>query len=327
MKTPPIPDEDLNAYVDGELPPAERDAVARLLAHDPAAAHAVQAYGAQELGLKQLYGAVAHEAVPERLLAAARAPAGITGPLGRPEVPDARMMSAAANAPDTSGVSTAAGASAPPPSTSAASAAPPPTARAALPRWSLYRMAAGLLLAIGGGVAGWVAHGQWQGPVDAQLAAQGNIRQAAAMATFARQAAVAHAVYSPDVRRPVEITADQEEQLVKWLSKRLKASVRPPKLGALGYELIGGRLLPGASGPVAQFMYNDATGRRITLYVSADNQDNKDTAFRFAQEGDVSVFYWIDGRFGYALSANIGKAELARLATAVYGQLEQREIR
>jgi anti-sigma factor RsiW len=151
------------------------------------------------------------------------------------------------------------------------------------------------------------------------------VRQAAAMATFARQAAVAHAVYSPDIRRPVEITAEQEEQLVTWLSKRLKADVRPPRLGALGYELIGGRLLPGASGPVAQFMYADATGRRITLYVSADNQDNKDTAFRFAQEGDVSVFYWIDGRFGYALSANIGKGELARLATAVYGQLERRD--
>jgi anti-sigma factor RsiW len=147
------------------------------------------------------------------------------------------------------------------------------------------------------------------------------------MAAFVHQAAVAHAVYTPDVRRPVEIPAEQEEQLVKWLSKRLNAKVRPPRLGALGYELIGGRLLPGASGPVAQFMYHDASERRLTLYVSADNKDNKDTAFRFAQEGDVSVFYWIDGRFGYALSANIGKTELAQLATAVYGQLEQRDAK
>ena len=53
-------------------------------------------------------------------------------------------------------------------------------------------------------------------------------------------------VYSPDVRRPVEVTADQEDQLVKWLSKRLGTPVSPPKLGALGYELIGGRLLPPA---------------------------------------------------------------------------------
>lgn len=99
--------------------------------------------------------------------------------------------------------------------------------------------------------------------------------------------------------------------------------MRPPKLGALGYELIGGRLLPGGSGPVAQFMYHDAAGQRLTLYVSTENAGNRDTAFRFAQEGPINVFYWIDGQFGYALSAGIPKAELAHVATAVYRQLEK----
>jgi anti-sigma factor RsiW len=122
----------------------------------------------------------------------------------------------------------------------------------------------------------------------------------------------------------VEIGAEQEDQLVAWLSKRIGSPIRPPKLGALGFELIGGRLLPGTSGPVAQFMYHDASGQRLTLYVSTENAANRDTAFRFAQEGPVSVFYWIDGKFGYALSAGIGKGELARVASAVYEQLEQR---
>jgi anti-sigma factor RsiW len=35
------------------------------------------------------------------------------------------------------------------------------------------------------------------------------------------------------------------------------------------------------------------------------------------------MFYWIDGKFGYALSAGTNKAELARVATAVYDQLEK----
>jgi anti-sigma factor RsiW len=135
-------------------------------------------------------------------------------------------------------------------------------------------------------------------------------------------AAVAHAVYSPDARRPVEIGADQEDQLLAWLSKRLGSRIKPPHLGRLGYELIGGRLLPGASGPVAQFMYQDAAGRRLTLYVSTEQGRNKDAGFRYAQEGPVNVFYWIDGKFGYALSAAGGKAELGRLAQAVYAQLE-----
>jgi anti-sigma factor RsiW len=83
-------------------------------------------------------------------------------------------------------------------------------------------------------------------------------------------------------------------------------------------------LLPGSSGPVAQFMYHDASGQRLTLYVTTENTANQDTGFRFAQEGPVNVFYWIDGKFGYALSAGIDKGELARVATAVYDQLEHK---
>jgi len=192
----------------------------------------------------------------------------------------------------------------------------------ALPRWSMARAAAGIMLALVGGVLGWTAHDRWQ---PATLIAGGpRIATPALMqsASLPHAAAIAHAVFSPDVKRPVEIGADQEDQLVAWLSKRLGSPVRPPKLGALGFELIGGRLLPGEYGAVAQFMYHDSTGQRLTLYVSTENASNRDTAFRFAQEGPVNVFYWIDGKFGYALSAGIGKDDLANLATAVYDQLQ-----
>ncbi len=174
------------------------------------------------------------------------------------------------------------------------------------------RLVAGLLVAALGGVGGWLAHGQY-----------GQDRMVR-MVPLSHQAAVAHVVYSPDVRRPVEIAADQEEALVKWLSKRLGTPVRPPKLGGLGYELVGGRLLPGNSGPVAQFMYHDASGQRMTLYVTTESIEKRDTGFRFAREGPVNVFYWVDGKFGYALSAGIDKGELAKVATAVYDQLDQK---
>jgi anti-sigma factor RsiW len=181
---------------------------------------------------------------------------------------------------------------------------------------------AGLLIALSGGVAGWLLHGQTElhGLAQASSARSADNRKALALA---RQAAIAHVVYSPDVRHPVEIGADQEDQLVTWLSKRLGTPIRPPKLGKLGYELIGGRLLPGQSGPVAQFMYHDHADQRLTLYVSTEQSNDKDTGFRFAEEGPVNVFYWIDGKFGYALSGGSSKAELARIATAVYEQLEK----
>jgi len=49
-------------------------------------------------------------------------------------------------------------------------------------------------------------------------------------------------------------------------------------------------------------MYQDARGQRLTLYVSRQRGEPRDTAFRFSQEDRVSVFYWVDGNFGYALS-------------------------
>ena len=210
--------------------------------------------------------------------------------------------------------------------------------RAARPRtpWYAQRLAAGLAIALISGAAGWGLRGGVQNG-----AAQFALRQPAAgtmvqASAFAQRAAIAHAVYAPDQRRPVEVDAAHEDQLVAWLSKRMGAAMKPPHLQALGYALEGGRLLPGGQGPVAQFMYRDDSGSKLTLYVSNEVGDlgeqkpggsgpphsaNQDTAFRFAQEGAVNVFYWIDGPFGYALSAQADLAELARVSAEVYRQL------
>jgi anti-sigma factor RsiW len=94
-----------------------------------------------------------------------------------------------------------------------------------------------------------------------------------------------------------------------------------PRLGAYGFELVGGRLLSGPNGPVAHFMYQDGKGARLTLYVSGQRSDPRETTFRFSQEDRVSVFYWIDGRFGYALSGEMGREPLLAIANAVYQQL------
>ena len=201
---------------------------------------------------------------------------------------------------------------------------PVPARLSAVPHktsWYLQRLAAGLAIALGSGISGWFLHGSSdQSGLFASAAMQGGAAQQ--VSSLARQAAIAHVVYSPDVRHPVEIGADQESQLVTWLSKRLGTPIHPPKLGKLGFELIGGRLLPGQTGPVAQFMYHDAAGERLTLYVSTEQSQNKDAGFKFAEQGPVNVFYWIDGKFGYALSGGIDKKTLARVATAVYDQLE-----
>lgn len=190
-------------------------------------------------------------------------------------------------------------------------------------RTYLQHIAAGIFIALVSGSGGWLLHAPTAASPEPIAKLTVPDLADAARSSLAHQAAIAHVVYSPEVTRPVEIGAEQEDQLVTWLSKRLGSKISPPKLGKLGYELIGGRLLPGQSGPVAQFMYHNIAGQRLTVYVSTDQKQNKDTGFRFAQEGPVNVFYWIDGKFGYALSAGIDKGELARIAEAVYQQLQK----
>jgi anti-sigma factor RsiW len=140
-------------------------------------------------------------------------------------------------------------------------------------------------------------------------------------ATLPQRAALAHAVYTPEVLHPVEVGADQEAHLVKWLSKRLDQPQKAPDLSELSFRLVGGRLLPGGDKPAGQFMYENTLGRRLTLYVSTDLGGNQETAFRFAQERGASVFYWIDGPLGYALVADMDRGPLLQAAQQVYRQL------
>lgn len=175
-------------------------------------------------------------------------------------------------------------------------------------RWYRYAVAAMLMLL--SGAAGWHLHGE----ISAERAQT---------VQFARIAAVAHAVYSPEKRHPVEVGADQEQHLVNWLSKRLGANLKVPHLADQGYALVGGRLLASERGPAAQFMYQDAKAQRLTLYVRVAADTHAPTSFRFTQEQGVSVFYWLDGRMGYALSGEVERAELLRVADAVYRQLDR----
>ncbi len=188
-------------------------------------------------------------------------------------------------------------------------AVPPKWQTAPRHRAYLFRavLAASLCVAVGAAL-GWMLRGEYGANSARNL-------------DFAKQAAIAHAVYTPEVRHPVEVAAEQEQHLVNWLSKRLGAPLKVPHLSSLGYELMGGRLLPSDRGPVAQFMYQDKNGQRLTLYVRTDTGDDHETAFRFAQEGKVGVFYWIDRQLSYAVSGELARDELLRVANAVYQKL------
>ncbi|MDM0073146.1 anti-sigma factor [Variovorax sp. J2P1-59] len=188
-------------------------------------------------------------------------------------------------------------------------------------RWMRWGgMAASITLAFG---AGWLANTHWAAPAGGAVLAR-----APATREFVHAASVAHAVYAPEKRHPVEVAAAEQQHLAQWLSKRLDKPLKVPDLSAEGYALVGGRLLPGGEGARAQFMFERAGGERITLYIGSLGPDanasrSDETAFRFSADGPVPSFYWVDRGFGYALSGALSRDALLGLATAVYRQLEK----
>lgn len=180
-------------------------------------------------------------------------------------------------------------------------------------------MAAALLLGVGIGVGTRMGQDVIAPAADNHVATRPVSADSTEM--FAHQAAVAHVVYMPAVERPAGMSADHEQDFVQWLSNRLGTNVHPPILSKSGFALSGGRLLPGADGPTAQFMYRGPNGERVTLCISRRQQNANTTAFKLYQDGPVNVFYWIDGDFGYAVSGGIDRAQLLQLSHDVYAQL------
>jgi anti-sigma factor RsiW len=189
------------------------------------------------------------------------------------------------------------------------------------------RWAAALAVFALGGLLGAGLAWRMQGPAGPTLAA--------AEAAWVRRAAVAHAVYVPEVRHPVEVGAQEEQHLQRWLTKRLDLPVKVFDLRAQGFELVGGRLLPDAAGPSAQLMYEAAPASgaggvaarpvRVTVYVRKPDRDAP-AAFRYERQGDLGLFYWVEGATadggpcGYALVGALPRERLLALAEAIYRQ-------
>jgi len=180
-----------------------------------------------------------------------------------------------------------------------------PVRTPARPVW--MQIAASLVILLTGAVGGWGLHALHDRP------------QGRNIPDFVERAVGAHIVYASEVRHPVEVAANQEDHLVAWLSNRLGHPFRVPRLAPAGYNLVGGRLLGESGLPAAQLMYEDNGGRRITVFVNAHTGRN--TAFKFVVDHGISAFYWIEAPYAFALSGEIPRGELLRLATLVYEDL------
>ena len=187
---------------------------------------------------------------------------------------------------------------------------------AAGPAWRLAA-AVGTVFVLGA-VAGGTLAWQWQERVAVARARTSAVAAAAAPQGWLQRAAFAHSVFTPEPRHAVEVRA-QEEHLSRWLTRRIEAPVKLFDLRAMGFELVGGRLLPDGPGKSAQLMYQDADGKRVTVYLRKP-EPGTDTAFRYEQQGKLGMFYWVEEKTGFALVGELPKERLLALAKSIYDQ-------
>lgn len=248
----PVTEDELHAYIDGELPADRRDAVEAWLASHPEDATRVGVWRRQADMIRARYGSVAKEAVPARL----------------------KLDQLLRNGR----------------------------------RWRAVAAAAAVAAFIIGGVAGWMARGASAAAPDA-------------FQTLAHEALSAHRLYIGEVRHPIEVGAT-ENHLLPWLSRRVGTQLRAPDLAAFDFKLLGGRLLPGPTGPAALFMYESGSGERVTLYCAQLKE--APVGLRYVTADSFAAVHWVEGDYGWVISGPADKSRLKGIAKSVYEQLENR---
>ncbi len=248
-----VGEDELNAYVDGELSAERRAVVEAWLVTHPEDAAKVAAWRKQAELIRARYGAIADEMPPQRF----------------------------------------------------------DLARLTRRRHGAMAAAVAAIVAafLAGGVAGWTARGvEAANPSD--------------LTRFTSDALDAYRLYTVEVRHPVEVPGDQRPHLDAWLSKRVGSPLRAPELDKIGLKLIGGRLLPGPTGPTAFFMYEGPSGERFTLYCGRTS--DRDTAMRYTTGPQNAAYYWVDGDLAYVLSGPAERDKLRDIAQAAYDQIDRR---
>jgi anti-sigma factor RsiW len=247
-----VTEDELHAYIDGELPAERRGDVEAWLATHPDDAKRVQSWRAMADALHARYDGVADEAVPKRL-----------------------EIERLARQPR---------------------------------KWMIGAIAATLVAFIAGGAVGWMAHGAAASP--------------SAFQTLTLDALDAHKLYVVEVRHPVEVPGSERAHLQQWLTKRCGWEVRAPVLDATGLKLVGGRLLPGPTGPASFLMYESPTGERFTLYTSRAKTET--AQMRYTAAENSGAMYWSEDGVGYVLSGPTDKDRLNQVARLVYDQTEKK---
>jgi anti-sigma factor RsiW len=174
--------------------------------------------------------------------------------------------------------------------------------------WRPQRAAAGIAVAllIGAG-SGWLAHGP--GP-------------SAGVVALGQEAASVHLAYTASAMYPEALSPAHTAELVSWATQRLGRKIVPPDLSASGYGLLGGRMVATTHGAGCMFLYRDAGGNRITVFLRPMQQIDMTAPMRAVGANGAAGFAWARHGLGVSLISSPGVSTLRALSNDVRSQLD-----
>lgn len=174
--------------------------------------------------------------------------------------------------------------------------------------WQPQRIAASLFLALAiGAGTGWWAHGPGQ---QTGLTALGH------------QAAVAQRVFVADNDRPVELTSADLTQKVGWNNTNEARHVTAPDLSEAGYKFIGSRLVATDQGAAPMFIYQNAQGGRISIFVRVMEAIDTNAPMRPIDSNNASGFAWSRDGIGFGVISSEPEPRLHELSNQVRDKIE-----
>lgn len=189
------------------------------------------------------------------------------------------------------------------------------------PRWSVWRLAAGLVLAIGltgaGTLTGWVLRGG-SGGVPAIEA------QASPIDRLLDEIADYHTAYARETIHQVEVPASQTAHIESWLGDRLHRRLHVPDLSSHGLQFAGARLLVVDGAPVADLVFHWPGKEHQPIALCITLAPGPDEPPRVAGREDLQQISWQRNGYAYVIAGWTDPATLQALASDLMPRLDEK---
>jgi anti-sigma factor RsiW len=125
-----------------------------------------------------------------------------------------------------------------------------------------------------------------------------------------------HSVYSHETTHLAEVSAEQSDEIARWLGARVQRPLAVPDLRAEGLHFAGARMLVSDGTPVADLLYTREGGPPVALCVmhtdEASSGSGRDVAVSTSHHQRVA--FWRTGGFFFAVVGDLTDAQARAIA-------------